>query len=252
MSELGTTCGKAASMASCESTRARTSNTTKQTLRSPKLVPSARSATLGLSVWPALSPVKNYHRHGRDPHVLRLPNGGDLLRVLVAQPQVQRRKELPHPLHLFGRVEHHDPEVQLPADQHRGLADAVPRRDLPQRALEVHALEPRERRQAHEALAHDPLGLQPPRELGRPLQVRMELDLVDGGLDLGRLEQVLDLVPAEVGETDRLDLSRALGGLEKLPDPGDVLFDILVVGDVGGVQDVSGNGSAEAHPGCLW
>lgn len=137
----------------------------------------------------------------------RLPYLGDLLPVPIAQPQLQRRKVLLHPLRLLGRVEHQKPLVQLPADEHRALAHAVLGRELPQRALEVHPLEPRDGRQAHVGLARDPLGLQPCGVLGRALDVRVELDLVHHRLDLGRLEQVLDLVLAEVGDADCFGLA---------------------------------------------
>lgn len=158
------------------------------------------TAILELSVRPLLTPIK--HCRQRDPNVARLPNLGDLLPVVVAQLQLQRRKVLLHPLRLLGRVEHHNPLVQLPADEHRALTHAVLGRELPQRALGVQALEPRDGGQAHVALARDPLGLQPPGVLGRPLNVCVELDLVHRGVDLGRLEKVLDVVLAEVGDAD--------------------------------------------------
>lgn len=158
-----------------------------------------------VSVRALLAPIKQ--RRHRDPDMARLAYAGDLLTVLITQLQLQRRKVLLHPLRLLGRVEHYDPLVQLPADQHRALAHAVLARELPERAREVQILEPRDRCQAHVALARDALGLQPPGVLGSTLSVRVELDLVHRGLYLGRLEQVLDVVPAEVGDADRLGLS---------------------------------------------
>lgn len=168
-----------------------------------------------------------------------LPRRGDFLILFIAQPQLQRRKVLLHPLRLLGSVEHYDTLVKLPADEHRALAYPVPARNLLERALKVQPLEPGYRGQAHIALTRDALGLQPPGVLGRSLRVRVELDLVDHGLDLSRLEQVLDVLLAEVGDADCLGLSCALGRLQLFPGFGDVSFNVLVPGEVGTVEEVS-------------
>lgn len=164
---------------------------------------------------------------------------GDSLILCITQLQLQRREVLLHPLRLLGSVEHYNTMVKLPANEHRALADAVPARNLLEHALEVQPLEPGDRRKTHVALTRDALGLQPSSVLGRPLRVRMELNLVDHWFDLGRLEQVLDVLLAEVGDADCLGLACALDGLQLFPGLGDVVRDILVSGEIGTVEEVS-------------
>ena len=164
---------------------------------------------------------------------------GDSLILCITQLQLQRREVLLHPLRLLGSVEHYNTMVKLPADEHRALAYPVPARNLLERALKVQPLEPGYRGQSHIALTRDALGLQPPGVLGRSLRVRVELDLVDHGLDLSRLEQVLDVLLAEVGDADCLGLACALDGLQLFPGLGDVFRDILVSGEIGTVEEVS-------------
>lgn len=69
------------------------------------------------------------------------------------------------------------------------------------------------------------------------LEVGVELDLVDGGDDVGGLEDVLDVFLEEVGEADGAGAARGLDGLELGPAALDLLLvDALPVGRVDQVE----------------
>lgn len=107
-----------------------------------------------------------------------------------------------------------------------------------ERGIDGTVLEVRDRSERGVSGHNDPIVLAKLDELIL-LQVRVELDLVDGGLDLGRGEEFLQVVDLEVGDTDRL--GDALGDevFHGFPDVGDLevlLADLVKEGRVDQVE----------------
>lgn len=77
------------------------------------------------------------------------------------------------------------------------------------------------------------------------LDVGVELDLVDDRLDLGRLQQVFDVHPPEIGDANGAGFARAVDGLNEPPRLGDSGFVVrAVLVGVWGMEQKPGKSSA--------
>lgn len=138
------------------------------------------------------------------------------------------------PLYLVARCEGNNVLVNHPSQTDLGLCDTILLGQLSVKAIDGTTLGRDERSERAVGGHSDAVLLVEGNEVTM-LEIGVVLDLVDGRLDLGRLEDGLEVHLQEVGHADGLDTTRRLELLEL----GPALLEVLVsLGEPGAVNQV--------------
>jgi len=137
------------------------------------------------------------------PEILLLPQLIQLLDLPRAEFERHSPEVITKPLLLTTGRDRHDILIHTPTQQHLSLRNSILLRQRANVAVDGARRGFRDRRQRTVRRGRDAV-LLVARQQVLALQVRVELDLVDGGRDFRRLHYRLDVFGQEVGDADAL------------------------------------------------
>lgn len=156
--------------------------------------------------------------------MLLTSESGDLGNLLGCQLELGKPRQVAlESLHLVARCERNDVLIDHPSETNLRLCDTILLGQLSVKTVDGTTLGRDERSEGAVGGYSNAVLLVEGNEIA-VLEIGVVLDLVDGGLDLGRLEDGLKVHLQEVGHADGLDTARCLELLELSP----ALLQVLV------------------------
>lgn len=167
--------------------------------------------------------------------MLLASQSGDLGNLLRCQLELGKPGQVAlESLHLVARCERNDVLIDHPSETNLRLCDIILLGQFSVKTVDGTTLGCDERGEGTVGGHSNAVLLVEGNEI-TVLEIRVVLDLVDGGLDLGRLEDGLEVHLQEVGHADGLDTTRRLELLELSP----ALLQVLVgLGEPGAVDEI--------------